>query len=342
LEIILVKGAGDTEGVNSFLEVARAAYKDDPVWVGASDNMFLQRLKVAENTGFWPFVALENGYPVARSAAILNPAARDIHEYLQGWLGFFEVIPGHSPAGLAILAGCEEKLRQEGARSVEAPKIDNMVLGLQTEGFHHPQTVFTNYNPPFYLKLFEARGFRISARMRTFLLHKGNALKQAVTRPGFTTRAFDTASLEREISVFHEIQRSLFSESRGWVPRSFDEDRELVKSFLPFIDSELVIIAEDSRGAPVGLLVCLPDIYQSFKGQAIDRARIISIGVLPGWERKGVGAMMASHLMTNLIKKGYTSVEASWITAENRPPQNLARRFNAAPGREFVLLEKTL
>jgi GNAT superfamily N-acetyltransferase len=167
-------------------------------------------------------------------------------------------------------------------------------------------------------------------------------LKRPVARPGYTTRTYDKASLERETAVFHQMQHSLFSDSRGWVPRSISEDREMVKSFLPFIDSELIIIAEDCRGAPVGLLLCLPDIYQSFKGQAVDRARIISIGVLPGWENKGVGAMMASHLMANLAKKGYASAEASWIMDANRPPQNLARRFNASPGREFVLLEKTL
>ena len=41
---------------------------------------------------------------------------------------------------------------------------------------------------------------------------------------------------------------------------------------------------------------------------------------------------MASHLMRNLLDKGYQTVEDIWILADNRPPQNLARRFQAAPG----------
>jgi ribosomal protein S18 acetylase RimI-like enzyme len=116
----------------------------------------------------------------------------------------------------------------------------------------------------------------------------------------------------------------------------------MVESLLPIIDDELIIIAEDSQGESVGLLICLPDIYQAFKGQDIDRARIISIGVMPGWEKRGVGTVMGGHLMKNLLRKGYRTAEASWILETNMASQNLVKRFNATPGREFVLFKKPL
>jgi site-specific recombinase XerD len=34
--------------------------------------------------------------------------------------------------------------------------------------------------------------------------------------------------------------------------------------------------------------------------------------------------------------------EGSWIFESNVPPQNLAKRFSAQPGREFLLMEKEL
>jgi len=43
-----------------------------------------------------------------------------------------------------------------------------------------------------------------------------------------------------------------------------EEDREMVQAFLPFLDDELVIIAEDKKGDAVGLLICLPDIISDF------------------------------------------------------------------------------
>jgi hypothetical protein len=52
---------------------------------------------------------------------------------------------------------------------------------------------------------------------------------------------------------------------------------------------------------------------------------------------------MASYLITKLLAQNeYVSAEGAWILADNLPPLNLAKRFNAGLGREFVLLEKKL
>jgi hypothetical protein len=106
---------------------------------------------------------------------------------------------------------------------------------------------------------------------------------------------------------------------------------------------ELVIFAETAAGEPVGLLVCLPDIYQKLQGGAIDRARIIIIGAVPSHRARGVGALMAAHLAANLLRSPqYVYVEGSWVRSDNLAPRLLARRFKAQPGREFQLLEKRM
>ena len=64
--------------------------------------------------------------------------------------------------------------------------------------------------------------------------------------------------------------------------------------------------------------------------------------MLPGWKYKGSGALMVNHLVRNLLAKGYQSLEASWIKADNHLPHNLALRFGGVPGREFALFEKKL
>ena len=58
---------------------------------------------------------------------------------------------------------------------------------------------------------------------------------------------------------------------------------------------------------------------------------------------KGIGALMGAHLMRNLLRrKEYVFAEGSMVLKSNVPPQNLAKRFQAEPGREFVLLVKAL
>jgi hypothetical protein len=109
------------------------------------------------------------------------------------------------------------------------------------------------------------------------------------------------------------------------------------------LEDEFVIIAETPDGEPVGLLVCIPDIYQLDTHGEIDRARIMSIGAIPEYRNKGVGVVMGAHLMANMLNNPrYMSVEGSIILGQNVAVHNLAKRFGALPGKEYWLLEKAL
>jgi hypothetical protein len=289
-----------------------------------------------------PLVALEGDSPVARAVAILDAAAVDDQGNSQGWIGFFEYLKEYETAAILLLEKCEEILRNSGAKSILATKADNLLVGLLKEGFAKPQTVLTCHNPRYYLDTFLKCRYQIVTGIRTLILTRDSVKRINIKIPGFVTRVFDRNKLEREIAIFNKLQNSIFAGRNGYVSRTMDEDYEMVQSFLPFVDDELIIIAEDNKGEAAGLLVCLPDVYQAFKGEKIDRARIVSIGVLPGRVYGGVGAMMGCHLMKNLLRKGYQTAEGSWILEGNLDPQNMAKRFHATAGREFVLLGKKL
>ena len=290
----------------------------------------------------WPVVAVKNGSPVARAAAILMLAAADENGMSQGWIAFFEFIVGNESEASSVLSRCEEILANRGAKSLLAPKVDNQLLGLQTAGFNMPQTVLTNHNPPYYQKIFDNCGYQVKSRIVTFNLSRDTAKQAEKAVPGIITRQFNRRNIVEELNIFGRLQSSIFAQSDSYIARNPEQDKEMVASLLPIIDDELIIIAEDSNGQPIGLLICLPDVYQAYKEDKIDRARIVSAGVMPGWERKGIGSLMGAHLMKNLLSKGYQTAEASWILDSNVASQNLAKRFNASPGREFLLFKKDL
>lgn len=343
MEIIQIEGPYDKRGVSHFLEVATKVYEHDPIWVPQSETAFTQRFEdssTQKRYRMWPIIALEDNSPVARAVAILATNAMDEVGHCQGWIGFFEVLKEYQATAKCVLQRCEAILQVEGAQSVLAPKVDSLLVGLLTDGFGLPQTVLTNHNPPYYLGVFQDCGYEVYSRMRTFYFTRETVRRLQVEIPGFTTREFDRNRLPQEIAIFNKLQSSIFGRRIGYVARTLEEDQEMVQSFIPFLDDELVIIAEDRDLNPVGLLICLPDVYQALRVQQINRARIISIGVVPGLDRKGIGVAMSSHLMRNLLKKGYQTAEASWILENNRLPQNLAKRFNARSGREFTLLRK--
>jgi hypothetical protein len=315
------------------------------VWAPGSEMMFTRRFHAAQarQDCVIPVVAFDGGEPVARGVAIMATGAVDKAGRPQGWVGFFECLQMHPLAADLVLDRCEAILRRAGAETVLAPKVDNMLAGLLVKGFDLPHVVWTNHNPPYYLAYFIERGYQIETRMYSYYFTRKITAPADVHLAGFTTREFDRGNLERDIGVFHGLQLAIFGNRTSYIPRTLEEDRELVLSFLPLLQDDLVIFAEDTKGSAVGLLLCVPDLYQALQGRPINRVRVVSVGAIPRLADKGIGVLMSAHLMRNLLrKKEYVFAEGSTVVSSNVPPQNLVRRFHAEPGREFVLLENNL
>jgi GNAT superfamily N-acetyltransferase len=333
-----------------FGAVATAVYKDDLVWARASETGFAAHwaAECEHPTGiFRPLVALKDGLPVARAVAIAKHGATGAESHPQGYVGYFECVTNHREAAALILARCEQILRQQGVTSIQAPKADNQLFGCQVDGFDLPHLCLTPHNPPSYRALFEAAGYVAKQHICTFRFARDAPLAEYDRHPaqsnGAHTRSFDPLRLEDEIVVFHQLQARIFADRQGYVPRTLDEDRALIMRLLPMIDPDLIIVAEDRSGRAIGILVCIPDFYQALAGHTVDRARVITIGVLPGHSRQGIGTLMGAHLRTNILANDRIAyVEASLVLAQNFAPQNLAQHFGAQPGRQFVVLEKPI
>ena len=219
MEIVEIRRP-DGDAVAWFHEVATRVYRDDPVWAPGSERTFTQRFQASQARGTYtmvPVVALEEGVPLARAAAILAPGVVDRAGRREGWIGFFECLEEHPDAGRHVLERCEAILRRAGAASVLVPKVDSLLVGLLTKGFELPHVVLTNHNPPHYLGLLRACGYEIETEFCTFYFDRARADPVLVKLAGFTTREFDRGRLEKEIVVFHELQSSIFGGRPGYV-----------------------------------------------------------------------------------------------------------------------------
>lgn len=329
----------------AFTGVAQEVYRSDPIWEEVSEIEFTTQWghQIDCQDGlFQPVLVMDKGRPVSRAVAILRNKAVDETGAPMGYIGFFECLEGRPDAARAALEHCEHLLLKNGAFSVLAPKVDNQLFGCQIDRFDLPHVCLTPHNPPYYREYFEAAGYKVHQHIYSLYFTRETVPGPLnFTLPGFTTREFDPSHLEEESALFHSLQPQVFGDRPGYIPRSLAEDRAMIDRLLPFIDAELIIIAEKVGFGPVGILVCLPDHYQILAGRTADRVRVISIGILPAYVKKGIGTLMGAHLMRNLLrKKQYLFAEASLVLAHNIAPQALATKFPARSGRAFVVFEK--
>ncbi len=342
---VYLKALKETDDFQSFFSVAREVYRNDPIWV-PEEKRFTKEMITAlfkkPDTITNIVVAYENDIPAARGIAVYRK--NQFHPADQaGWIGMVEFPYENRDTAGILLDHLEDKLKQAGVKRIITPKTGSMEPGLLVEKFDYPQTVLTTHNPEYYLDFYFKSGYQIKETCLTFCFSRKHAKQIQIKLPGFMTRSMDPDRLEKEITIFNSLQNAIFEEREGYLRRSLEEDRSLIQSFQPFLDKDLIIIAEDLSGKPVGILICLPDIYQAYMGLKVDRVRFISIGCLPTYTKKGIGILMVSHLINNLIKNPeYKSAEASWILGSNKQALNMLSRFNPEKGREFVFLEKVI
>ena len=317
----------------TFFGVASRVYREDPVWVKENTQMIM--LTVGQLDSPQVLVAEEEGDATARLVLSINPKDRS-----EGWIGFFECMDKAS--GELILREAERRLVEMGAKRVYAPRNDNMIMGLQIDGFDLPQTVGTPHNPEYYPGVFSELGYEVLRRMDTFVVGEGVfGFPRYPVPSGFVLRRFDRSNVEGEVVLFNRLNREVFGGSPLYVPRTLEQERAFVNSFLPILDDDMVVIAETSDGRPAGFLVCLLDIYQMMKGKAVTRLRVVTIGVAPEFQRSGLGVSMVSELVRRAEGK-YREGEVSWIYEDNYAPQKLVARYGGKKGRKFALMVKEL
>src|SRR5215475_6643615 len=163
LEIISVESSRD---LRRFVDLPWKIYnhREHPQWVPplriAVRDALDRRNQVYATADRQLFLALRNGTPVGRIAAIENRAHNDFHADRVGFFGFFE--SNDDPDVAAALFGAAEKwLAARGLDTMRGPvnPSTNHECGLLVGGFDAHPMIMTTWNPPYYGGLFEAQGF---------------------------------------------------------------------------------------------------------------------------------------------------------------------------------------
>jgi GNAT superfamily N-acetyltransferase len=353
-----------------FLNLPEQLYQNDPFWIPRLRIIEKELAGYAhhpfhETADVQTFLAWRGGKVCGRVAAVVNREHNREHKEQRGFFGFFETVDDAGVAS-ALLDSVREWLAARGVAAVRGPANPSMNYdcGLLVKGFDSPPTFLMPYNPPFYERLIEDYGFRKSQDLYAYVGHKtqlpqfeaelGGLIDQAQERCQATVRPMSATS-GADIELFLTLYNRSFEAMWGFVPLTKHEVAEFVRTLRYLVSPDLALIAEaDGRG--VGAVLGLPDYnprIKRIKGRLLPfgflhllagkndvrRIRIISINIVPEYQRWGLGLVLLRSLVPKALSMGVEEAEFSWIAESNMMPRMGLEKMRATVAKTFRMYD---
>lgn len=293
------------------------------------------------------FLALRNGKPVGRIAAIENRAHNEFHGDRVGFFGFFDC-EGVQATANALFAAAETWLRERGRDTMRGPMnpSTNHECGLLVDGFGEHPMIMTTWNPPYYAGLLDAAGFSKAKDLIAFhfdvtadpparLPERYTALaNRALRGKSLRFRDLNLKDFANEVDRCWEIYNSAWERNWGFFPMSRESFLHEAQVLKYIVNPRFAFIAEVD-GQPAGCMIVVPDFHHAFKAvgngrlfpsglfkilsakRRITSGRLMILGAKEEYRRHGIFALFAFELERRYHAYGWSTLEASWILEDN-------------------------
>jgi hypothetical protein len=341
MQIVSVNSSRSAE---AFIRLPHRMYKKDSNFIPPLDNdiraVFDPVLNPFFNHGVCTrWILLDGDTVIGRIAAFINQ--EKARHSGAGGIGFFECIDDQAAANL-LFDTAREWLRERGMTAMDGPVNfgeNDKFWGLLVEGFK-PPSLGMNYNPPYYVRLFENYGWFKSYDQLTNFLDATVPLSERFTKisgwvmrkPGYTFRHFSVAERERYFEDFLEIYNDAWSNFDNFTPMNLGTVRETFRQMKPIMDEKIIWFAY-YQNEPVAFVLCLPDANQILRHvhgkmglwgklkfvyyrrvTTIDRLRIIVMGCKKKYQNHGIESALVRCLQEEVLpRKTIKGVELAWV-----------------------------
>ena len=315
------------------------------------------------------FLAWHGDEVVGRIAAIVNHQHVHFHDEAIGFFGFFESIDDEQVA-TALLTEAERWVAERGMTGMRGPMnfSTNEECGLLVDGFQYPPNIMMPYNLPYAARLIEAAGYSRAKDLLAYLIDGRTdstppprlvrGIERLQQEQQVTIRPINLRRFRQDVNLLLEVYNSAWERNWGFVPMSPAETDALAAQLRVVGDPNLCLLAE-IKGEPVGFALALPDYNQALRHidgrlfpfglfkllwhkRKINGARVLTLGLKPGFRRSGIDAMLYLRLWEEAPKNGYPLVECSWILEDNWPMRRGLERMGARLYKTYRIYEKVL
>lgn len=334
--------------LNTFIKCQWNFYKNDPHWVPPllmERKTLLNKVKnpFFQNASADYFIAESNGEIVGRIAAIKNDVHLKYHNDDSGFFGFFECINDQNVAN-ALFDTAKKWLKEKGLKRMLGPAnpSSNDEWGMLLEGFDDTPRMLMTYNPKYYLDLCENYGMTKAKDLYAYKLenHKvmsSEKLKRvqqlAKDRYRLKISQLDMKNFAKELEKVKYVYNKAWALNWGFVPMSDAQIDAMAKDLKQLVEPSLVLFGEIDNQL-IGFALVMLDYNQIFKEmngrllpfnflklytkkKEITWARIITLGIIPEHQKKGLDAVFYWEIVNRAHAVGIDLGEASWILEDN-------------------------
>lgn len=345
---IQIKTVTTKSDLMKFIKFQWKIYENDNYWV---PPLIMERKKLLDKkkNPFFDkaeaeyFLAVRNGEIVGRIAAIKNDVHLHHHKDNNGFFGFFECINDQEVANV-LFDTAKNWIAQKGLTGMLGPAnpSSNDEWGMLLEGFEDSPRILMTYNPPYYNELCENYGMQKAKDLLAWKLENKKVMssdklervqKLASERYKLKISQLDKKHFKRDLEKVKFVYNKAWAPNWGFLPMTDKQIDAMAKEFKPLVEPSLFLFGE-IEGKLAGFALVMLDYNKIFKEmngrlfpfnfiklftqrKSIEWARIITLGIVPEHQKKGLDAVFYWEIVNRAHALGIDTGEASWILEDN-------------------------
>lgn len=305
------------------------------------------------------------GSLIGRIAAFVNSKTSQTFQQPTGGVGFFECINDQTAANL-LFDTSKQWLENQGMEAMDGPinfGEKDQFWGLLTENFIDPSSYGMNYNPEYYVSLFETYGFQVYFNQYVFkrdlyvpaqpvFVRKYNQMN---ADPDYKITNARGMSPEKIAEDFRAIYNGAWGGHDNFKEMAAETSKKIVKSLKPIMDPDILVFVY-YKNQPIGFYINIPELNEIFKYvngnlNLINKLRVwwmlkrkvsqtmvgIVFGVVREFQGKGIEGAMIKWTEENIVTLNrYKETVLVWIGDFNPKMLKVCENLGAARYRSLA------
>ncbi len=359
--------------LGAFIDFPHDLYAADPNYVPElfiAQRDLLTKHPFLKHNSLQCFLVYDGDKIVGRIAAIQNNAHNEFNHKTDGFFGFFDCINDQETANL-LFDTAKAWLTERKFNTMIGPVnfSTNEPCGLLIKGFDSPPVLMMTYNAPYYIELIEKYGFTKNIDLIAWHWDGQNyddksvrlldSLTERLKRSNVTIRKVNLKDFKNETTKLREVYNKAWDKNSGFVPMNDEEFDWVAKDLKLILDPDFALVAEH-EGQIVAFGLALPNlnevlqkvkrgrllptgIFKILMGKSkITSIRIYALGVIDGYRKMGIEAVLYGTIIREYKRKGFLHAEAGWTLENNDMVNRAIEAIKGDPYKTYRIYEKAI